>query len=73
MKEDYTEINSVCLFCRSFPLGSLVFAVEVMVHTYMCSDLLDSIRSVLWHRNSYQINIDHAIPWEQSAYHTFYT
>lgn len=40
MKEDYTEINSVRLFCRSLPLGSLVFTVEVMVHTCLCSDLL---------------------------------
>lgn len=71
MKEDYTEINSVRLFCRSLPLGSLVFAVEVMVHTCLCSDLLDSIRSIIWHINSYQINIDHVFLRNYQPTHTF--
>ncbi|KAH0912105.1 hypothetical protein HID58_035426 [Brassica napus] len=44
MKEDYTEINSVRLFCRSLPLGSLVFAVEVMTQTV--SELKDFVKKL---------------------------
>ncbi|KAL0756084.1 hypothetical protein Bca101_093752 [Brassica carinata] len=44
MKEDYTEINSVRLFCRSLPLGSLVFTVEVMTQTV--SELKDFVKKL---------------------------
>ncbi|KAF3574270.1 hypothetical protein F2Q69_00061853 [Brassica cretica] len=44
MKEDYTEINSVRLFCRSLALSSLVFAVEVMTQTV--SELKDFVKKL---------------------------